>query len=223
MADVDIAERARLDMTVERLHRATELARGLGRRAQAVRRWQRLARGPYGREAESFPGRCQKMLAGEARSVRYRPEHGASLTGTRRRDAERVLRICGRWNLGHRRGSYPASGSSPGAVSNQRPGALIMAAAAAAATILLLDGSGRSFHAGFLPLRVCAMSVNGRRHRKPEPYRNGKNCAPVESDGDAPYSREHLLKMDSLFVAAMERAIARGLERRPDGDPARAA
>jgi hypothetical protein len=32
------------------------------------------------------------------------------------------------------------------------------------------------------------------------------------------YSRERLIKMDAKFCAAMERAIAHGLERRPDAE-----
>jgi hypothetical protein len=37
------------------------------------------------------------------------------------------------------------------------------------------------------------------------------------------WSHEQLERMDRKFVAAMERAIARGLERRPKGERARAA
>jgi hypothetical protein len=33
------------------------------------------------------------------------------------------------------------------------------------------------------------------------------------------YTRERLLAMDAAFCAAMARAIARGLERRPHGEP----
>src|SRR5262245_54868137 len=41
--------------------------------------------------------------------------------------------------------------------------------------------------------------------------------APCEpEDGIGPYTREQLIRMDSDFVAAMERAIACGLERRPE-------
>ena len=39
MADIDISERAGSNMAVERLDRATQLARCLGGRAQAIRRW----------------------------------------------------------------------------------------------------------------------------------------------------------------------------------------
>jgi len=39
MADDHVTDRARCDVTIERLDRAAQLARGLGRRAQAVRRW----------------------------------------------------------------------------------------------------------------------------------------------------------------------------------------
>src|SRR5262249_11236956 len=39
VADDDVAERAGGDVTVERLDRAAELTRGLGGRAQPIRRW----------------------------------------------------------------------------------------------------------------------------------------------------------------------------------------
>ena len=58
------------------------------------------------------------------------------------------------------------------------------------------------------------------RHRKPNPYRNGKNCAPIDDDGEAPYSRAELLRMDRRFVERVERAIARGLEQPPDSERA---
>ena len=43
-------------------------------------------------------------------------------------------------------------------------------------------------------------------------------CKP--DDGGGPYSRKELLRMDSDFVAAMEAAIERVLERSPHGGPA---
>jgi len=50
------------------------------------------------------------------------------------------------------------------------------------------------------------------------------NGPPAANDGDAPYSQEQLLAMDEKFRTAMQRAIERGLERRPDGErPVRAA
>ena len=61
------------------------------------------------------------------------------------------------------------------------------------------------------------MSSNGKRVRRPTPYRNGKNCAPVESDADAPYSYAQLLRMNQRFVQRVEAAIADGLERPPEG------
>ena len=69
------------------------------------------------------------------------------------------------------------------------------------------------------------MSDDQRRPGRPS--LNGQSllarapCAP--DDGIGPYTREQLARMDSEFVAAMERAIARGLERRPEERPARAA
>jgi len=48
-------------------------------------------------------------------------------------------------------------------------------------------------------------------------------CAPGD-EVVGEYSRDRLLRMDEKFCAAMERAIARGLERRADGEaPERAA
>ena len=62
-------------------------------------------------------------------------------------------------------------------------------------------------------------------------YTSGKVSKLAEADcpqdGDAlagGWSREALLDMDARFCERMERAIARGLERRPDGErPVRAA
>jgi len=42
-------------------------------------------------------------------------------------------------------------------------------------------------------------------------------CAPGD-EVVGEYSRDRLLRMDEKFCAAMERAIARGLERRADGE-----
>jgi hypothetical protein len=74
-ANDDVAQLARVDVAVERPDRAAELGRCLGLRAQAIGRASadgRLARGLYGRgvDAESFLGRCKKVLADGARSIR---------------------------------------------------------------------------------------------------------------------------------------------------------
>jgi hypothetical protein len=66
-----------------------------------------------------------------------------------------------------------------------------------------------------LPARQC-MSSNGKR--RPEHYNSASRLAdgpPAGNDGDPPYSRKQLMTFDAKFCAAMERAIARGLERRP--------
>jgi hypothetical protein len=47
------------------------------------------------------------------------------------------------------------------------------------------------------------------------------DCEPGDELGA--YTHDQLLKMDARFCAAVESAIARGLERRPTEDPARAA
>jgi hypothetical protein len=68
------------------------------------------------------------------------------------------------------------------------------------------------------------MSSVAKRNRKPEPYRNGKSTPPQPGDemvGE--YTRERLIRMDEKFCARMERAIARGLEQRPDSERVRAA
>jgi hypothetical protein len=76
VADGHIRERAGINVAVERLDRAAELGRRLGLRAQSIGRASadgpRLARGLYGRgvDAESFLGRCKKVLADGTRSVR---------------------------------------------------------------------------------------------------------------------------------------------------------
>jgi hypothetical protein len=61
------------------------------------------------------------------------------------------------------------------------------------------------------------MSSNGKRVRKPEPYVASKRT-PFQPGDEVvgEYSRERLIAMDARFRAAMERAIARGLERRPE-------
>ena len=59
------------------------------------------------------------------------------------------------------------------------------------------------------------MSSNGKRVRA---RTHRKSCAPVERDGDAPYSYEQFGAMNERFVAAMERVIERGLERSPQQD-----
>jgi hypothetical protein len=50
-------------------------------------------------------------------------------------------------------------------------------------------------------------------------------CAPcTDHDAQATWSRKQLLRMDAEFREAVEHAIERGLERRPDGEaPERAA
>jgi hypothetical protein len=64
------------------------------------------------------------------------------------------------------------------------------------------------------------MSSNGaKRVRRPEHYAASKRepWEPGdEREGDWP--RERLIQMDADFVAAMQPAIERGLERRPDGE-----
>jgi hypothetical protein len=69
------------------------------------------------------------------------------------------------------------------------------------------------------------MSSNGKK-RRPEHYSASKLVTgrPAANDGDAPYSQEQLIRMNERFVERMQRAIERGLERRPDGErPERAA
>jgi len=63
------------------------------------------------------------------------------------------------------------------------------------------------------------MSDSNGRIRRKEPYRNGKHTPPQPGDemvGE--YTRERLIRMDEKFCERMERAIARGLERPPDGE-----
>jgi len=58
------------------------------------------------------------------------------------------------------------------------------------------------------------MSSDGKR-----PYLNGKATAPQPRDEcEGEWTRSQRLRMDLRFCAAMERAIKRGLERRPDGE-----
>jgi len=68
------------------------------------------------------------------------------------------------------------------------------------------------------------MSSNGKRIRRPEPYVCGKDTPSQPGDEQiGAYSYEQRIRMDEKFTRAVERAISLGLERRPDGDPARAA
>jgi hypothetical protein len=65
------------------------------------------------------------------------------------------------------------------------------------------------------------MSQQQRRGRPPLHISGGNALSrgPYEpDDGVGPYSRKELLRMDSDFVAAMEAAIERGLERAPQQD-----
>jgi hypothetical protein len=57
-------------------------------------------------------------------------------------------------------------------------------------------------------------SSNGHRRRGRVPYMNGKSCAPVERDADAPYSREQLIRFDDRFRARLLHAFETGKERR---------
>jgi hypothetical protein len=63
------------------------------------------------------------------------------------------------------------------------------------------------------------MSGSNGRIRRKGPYTCGKDCLPLPGDEQVgQYSRQQLIRMDSDFVAAMERAIARGFERSPQQD-----
>jgi len=63
------------------------------------------------------------------------------------------------------------------------------------------------------------MSGRSGRIRRKEPYTCGKDCLPLPGDEQVgQYSRQQLIRMDSDFVAAMEAAIERGLERSPQQD-----
>jgi hypothetical protein len=63
-------------------------------------------------------------------------------------------------------------------------------------------------------------ALNGKPVGRP-PHKNSKEAPPVDGDGDAPYSRERLIKMNERFSQRMQRAIERGKEK-PPVDPVRA-
>jgi len=65
------------------------------------------------------------------------------------------------------------------------------------------------------------MSSNGQP--RSQPYLNGRDTPPQAGDELGAYTHEQVIKMDRDFVAAVERAISRGLERRPEERKARAA
>jgi hypothetical protein len=70
-------------------------------------------------------------------------------------------------------------------------------------------------------------SANGKRGRPLRTADGASKLARIEAQpGDevGAYTHAQLVRMDSDFVAAVERAFERGLERRPDGEvPERAA
>jgi hypothetical protein len=66
------------------------------------------------------------------------------------------------------------------------------------------------------------MSSNGKRNRRRE-YVNGKDTPPQSGDEVVgAYSYEQRVRMNDRFVERMEKAIAAGKEKPPEG-PARAA
>jgi hypothetical protein len=60
-----------------------------------------------------------------------------------------------------------------------------------------------------------AISSNGKRIRRPEPYVCGKDTPSQPGDEQSGgWSREHLLKMDEKFIRAVERAFETDSEHR---------